>query len=82
MVGGIGAASLEHTVTDVCDGRIVDANLADYLVPVNADVPSLRAIYLRGEDLHVDPLGVKPRPWVGSVRCDRERPCRCDESVL
>jgi xanthine dehydrogenase YagR molybdenum-binding subunit len=59
MVGGIGTALLEHTVTDVRDGRIANANLADYLVPVNADVPSLRAIYLRGEDREADPIGVK-----------------------
>ncbi|MEU7835018.1 xanthine dehydrogenase family protein molybdopterin-binding subunit [Nonomuraea sp. NPDC049129] len=59
MVGGIGAALLEHTVTDPRDGRIVNANLADYLVPVNADVPSLRAIYLDGDDREADPIGVK-----------------------
>ena len=34
-------------------------NLADYLVPVNADVPELRAIYLEGADPQADPLGVK-----------------------
>ena len=43
MDGGIGAALLGHTVTDPRDGRIANANLADYLVPVNADVPDLRA---------------------------------------
>jgi xanthine dehydrogenase YagR molybdenum-binding subunit len=59
MVGGIGAALLEHTVTDPRDGRIANANLADYLVPVNADVPELRAIYLDGEDREADPIGVK-----------------------
>ena len=59
MVGGIGAALLEHTVTDHRDGRIVNANLADYLVPVNADVPDLRAIYLDGDDREADPIGVK-----------------------
>ncbi|MEV0089561.1 xanthine dehydrogenase family protein molybdopterin-binding subunit [Saccharopolyspora sp. NPDC050642] len=59
MVGGIGGALLEHTVTDHRDGRIVNANLADYLVPVNADVPDLRAIYLDGEDREADPIGVK-----------------------
>ncbi|WP_326810747.1 xanthine dehydrogenase family protein molybdopterin-binding subunit [Streptomyces scopuliridis] len=59
MVGGIGQALLEHTVTDHRDGRIVNANLADYLVPVNADVPDLKAIYLDGEDREADPLGVK-----------------------
>jgi xanthine dehydrogenase YagR molybdenum-binding subunit len=59
MVGGIGQALLEHTVTDHRDGRIVNANLADYLVPVNADIPDLRAIYLDGEDREADPIGVK-----------------------
>jgi xanthine dehydrogenase YagR molybdenum-binding subunit len=59
MVGGIGTALLEHTVTDHRDGRIVNANLADYLVPVNADIPDLEAIYLDGEDREADPLGVK-----------------------
>ncbi|MFD3499400.1 xanthine dehydrogenase family protein molybdopterin-binding subunit [Streptomyces sp. NPDC058678] len=59
MVGGIGTALLEHTVTDHRDGRIVNANLADYLVPVNADILDLKAIYLDGEDREADPLGVK-----------------------
>jgi xanthine dehydrogenase YagR molybdenum-binding subunit len=60
MVGGIGKALLEHTVTDPRDGRIVNANLADYLVPVNADIPDLRAIYLDGgNDPQVSNLGVK-----------------------
>jgi len=59
MVGGIGTALLEQTITDHRDGRIVNANLADYLVPVNADIPDLRAIYLRGEDREANPLGVK-----------------------
>lgn len=59
MVGGIGMTLLEHTVTDRRDGRIVNANFADYLVPVNADVPDLRAIYLEGNDPDADPIGVK-----------------------
>ncbi|MFD5910592.1 xanthine dehydrogenase family protein molybdopterin-binding subunit [Streptomyces massasporeus] len=59
MVGGIGQALLEHTITDHRDGRIVNASLADYLVPVNADIPDLKAIYLEGEDPDADPLGVK-----------------------
>ncbi|WP_151476110.1 xanthine dehydrogenase family protein molybdopterin-binding subunit [Streptomyces albicerus] len=59
IVGGIGTALLEHTVTDHRDGRIVNANLADYLVAVNADVPEVRAIYLDGEDNDGNLLGVK-----------------------
>ncbi|MFF8232395.1 xanthine dehydrogenase family protein molybdopterin-binding subunit [Streptomyces caelestis] len=59
MVGGMGAALLEHTVTDHRDGRIVNANLADYLVPVHADIPDVKAVYLDGEDYRADPIGVK-----------------------
>ena len=59
MVGGIGQALLEHTVTDHRDGRIVNAGLADYLVPVNADVPALKAVYVDGRDDEADPIGVK-----------------------
>jgi hypothetical protein len=40
-------------------GRIVNANMPDYLVPVNADVPALEATFLPGEDATANPLGVK-----------------------
>jgi xanthine dehydrogenase YagR molybdenum-binding subunit len=59
MVGGIGMALLEGTQLDYRDGRIVNANMSDYLVPVNADVPALDASYLPAEDTIADPLGVK-----------------------
>ncbi|MFI9763862.1 xanthine dehydrogenase family protein molybdopterin-binding subunit [Streptomyces sp. NPDC051963] len=59
MVGGIGMALLEGTVTDHRDGRIVNASLADYLVPVNADVPDLDAAFINTEDPQADPIGVK-----------------------
>ncbi|MGP4009725.1 xanthine dehydrogenase family protein molybdopterin-binding subunit [Streptomyces sp. 4N124] len=59
MTGGIGQALLEHTVTDHRDGRIVNANLADYLVPTHADMPEMKAIYIDGEDYEADPIGVK-----------------------
>ncbi|WP_328501041.1 xanthine dehydrogenase family protein molybdopterin-binding subunit [Streptomyces sp. NBC_00457] len=59
MTGGIGQALLEHTVTDHRDGRIVNANLADYLVPTHADMPDMKAIYIEGEDYEADPIGVK-----------------------
>lgn len=42
------------------DGRIVNANLADYLVPVNVDITDLRAIYLPvGNDPESSSLGSK-----------------------
>jgi xanthine dehydrogenase YagR molybdenum-binding subunit len=59
MVGGIGMALLEATQLDYRDGRVVNASLADYLVPVNADVPALDATFLPAEDTIADPIGVK-----------------------
>jgi xanthine dehydrogenase YagR molybdenum-binding subunit len=59
MVGGIGMALLEATHLDHRDGRIVNANMSDYLVPVNADIPALDAEFLQAEDTIADPLGVK-----------------------
>jgi len=59
MVGGIGMALLEGANLDYRDGRVVNANMSDYLVPVNADVPALDATFLTAEDTIADPLGVK-----------------------
>jgi xanthine dehydrogenase YagR molybdenum-binding subunit len=59
LVGGIGMALLEGTHLDHRDGRIINANLADYLVPVHADIPALDAEFLPAEDTIADPLGVK-----------------------
>jgi len=59
MVAGIGMALLENTVRDHRDGRVVNANLADYLVPVNADVPELDAAFVDSTDPEADPIAVK-----------------------
>jgi xanthine dehydrogenase YagR molybdenum-binding subunit len=56
---GIGLALLEKGVRDPRWGRVVNADLADYLVPVNADVPSIEAFFVAEEDAHVNPLGLK-----------------------
>jgi xanthine dehydrogenase YagR molybdenum-binding subunit len=37
----------------------MNADLAEYHVPVNADVPSVDAIVIPEEDAYVNPLGVK-----------------------
>jgi xanthine dehydrogenase YagR molybdenum-binding subunit len=59
MVGGIGMALLESTDLDHRDGRVVNANMSDYLVPVNADVPALDATFLTAQDTIANPIGVK-----------------------
>jgi CO/xanthine dehydrogenase Mo-binding subunit len=65
-VGGIGMALLEETVTDPANGRITNANLGDYLVPVNADVPAQEVLFV-GEPDRFNPIGVKGVGEVGLV---------------
>jgi len=59
MIWGVSFALHEKTLMDRRSGRIMNANLAEYYVPVNADVPSLEAILVEEHDPHVNALGVK-----------------------
>jgi xanthine dehydrogenase YagR molybdenum-binding subunit len=59
MIGGIGMALMERTVLDPRDGRPVNAHMADYLMPVNLDIPKLEAHFVDEIDPYVNPLGVK-----------------------
>lgn len=56
---GIGMALLEETLTDSETGRIVNTNIADYVMPVNADVPDIQTIIVPNDDTHSNPLGAK-----------------------
>jgi xanthine dehydrogenase YagR molybdenum-binding subunit len=59
MIWGISFALHEHAVTDRRSGRLLNPNLADYHIPVNADVPGIEAILVEERDLHVNALGIK-----------------------
>jgi xanthine dehydrogenase YagR molybdenum-binding subunit len=59
MIWGVSFALHEHAVLDPRSGRPMNGNLAEYHVPVNADVPSLEAILVEEVDPHVNPLGIK-----------------------
>ena len=59
MVWGIGFALQEEAVHDKRSGRIMNANLAEYHVPVNADVPTMEAILVHEEGPYVNALGIK-----------------------
>jgi xanthine dehydrogenase YagR molybdenum-binding subunit len=58
MVWGVSFALHEQAIMDPRSGRLMNANLAEYL-PVNADVPSLEAILVEEHDPHVNALGIK-----------------------
>jgi xanthine dehydrogenase YagR molybdenum-binding subunit len=59
MIWGVSFALHEKAVVDRRTGRIMNANLAEYHVPVNADVPSMEALMIEEHDPHVNPLGIK-----------------------
>ena len=56
---GIGMALLEETHVDRNIGRVTNANIAEYLVPVHADVPDITTIFVEEQDRIVNPAGVK-----------------------
>lgn len=56
---GIGMALLEQTVIDPETGRVVNPNVAEYLMPVNPDIPDIQAILVDNDDKNSNPLGVK-----------------------
>jgi xanthine dehydrogenase YagR molybdenum-binding subunit len=67
VVGGIGQALTEETVVDHRMGRIVNSSLAEYHVPVNADIPPIEAFFVAELDDKVNPLGVKGIGEIGYV---------------
>jgi xanthine dehydrogenase YagR molybdenum-binding subunit len=59
MIWGVSFALHEQAIVDPRSGRPMNADLAEYHVPVNADVPSLEAILVDEDDPHVNALGIK-----------------------
>lgn len=65
MVWGIGLALLEHTARDPRTGRVVTRDLADYHVPVHADIPELEVILVDERDPYVNEVGAKGLGEIG-----------------
>jgi xanthine dehydrogenase YagR molybdenum-binding subunit len=59
MIWGVSFALHEQAIMDRRSGRPMNANFAEYHVPVNADVPSVEAILVEEYDPHVNLLGIK-----------------------
>jgi xanthine dehydrogenase YagR molybdenum-binding subunit len=67
IVGGIGMALHEETVYDHGLGRIMNANIAEYHVPVNADIQDIKVIFVDEPDSVINPLGMKGLGEIGIV---------------
>jgi xanthine dehydrogenase YagR molybdenum-binding subunit len=67
VVGGIGMALHEETMFDHRFGRIMNADIAEYHVPVNADVHDIQVIFVDEPDQIINSLGVKGLGEIGIV---------------
>jgi xanthine dehydrogenase YagR molybdenum-binding subunit len=67
VVGGIGMALHEETLIDHGFGRVMNANIAEYHVPVNADVHDIKVIFVDERDELINPLGIKGIGEIGIV---------------
>jgi xanthine dehydrogenase YagR molybdenum-binding subunit len=67
MLWGLGQALLEGNQMDTRYGRWGASNLAEYLVPVNADAPDVDILFVEVEDQGINPLGVKGVGEIGQV---------------
>ncbi len=59
VVWGIGMALMEDTWYDPRNGAPMNSNYADYVVPVNADVPPIEVHFLDYPDKEANPLGAR-----------------------
>ena len=59
QVWGISSALHESAEVDPVQARYANSNLAEYHVPVNADIPAIETVMLDEVDTEVNPLGIK-----------------------
>jgi xanthine dehydrogenase YagR molybdenum-binding subunit len=67
VVGGMGMALHEEALLDDRFGRVMNADIAEYHVPVHADVQDIKVIFVDEPDAIVNPLGVKGVGEIGIV---------------
>jgi xanthine dehydrogenase YagR molybdenum-binding subunit len=67
LVWGIGMALHEETLVDHSFGRVMNPNIAEYHVPVNADVHDIEVIFVDEPDDIINPLGIKGVGEIGIV---------------
>ena len=67
VVWGVGMALHEEAMIDHGLGRCMNHNLADYHLPVHADIGDIEVIFVEEEDQIVNPLGSKGVGEIGIV---------------
>lgn len=59
MIWGVSSSVHEAAHVDPRYGHVVNADLAEYVVPVHADIPVIEAIFLDDVDDRANPPGIK-----------------------
>ena len=67
MIWGISKALHEETIVDHHFGKYMNPNLAEYHIPVHADIHDLEVIFVAEKDNFVNDLGVKGVGEIGIV---------------
>jgi xanthine dehydrogenase YagR molybdenum-binding subunit len=67
VVWGIGMALHEETLLDHRFGRFMNPNIAEYHMPVNADVYDIKVIFVDEPDTRINPMGIKGVGEIGIV---------------
>ncbi|RRQ45736.1 xanthine dehydrogenase family protein molybdopterin-binding subunit [Chryseobacterium sp. SC28] len=67
MIWGLSKALHEETILDHRYGKYMNANFAEYHIPVHADVNDLQVLFIDEEDQDVNSLGVKGVGEIGVV---------------
>jgi xanthine dehydrogenase YagR molybdenum-binding subunit len=67
VVWGIGMALEEESLLDPTYGRFINHDLAEYHVPVNADIENIEVFFVEEQDDIVNPIGVKGLGEIGIV---------------
>jgi xanthine dehydrogenase YagR molybdenum-binding subunit len=67
VVWGIGISLMEEGIIDHRYGRYVNNALADYHLPVNADIPDIEVIFIDKPDSILSPVGVKGLGEIGLI---------------
>ena len=67
MIWGISKTLHEETIVDHQFGKYMNTNLAEYHIPVHADIHDLDVIFVEEEDYFVNDLGIKGVGEIGVV---------------
>ncbi|MFN8613752.1 MAG: xanthine dehydrogenase family protein molybdopterin-binding subunit [Vulcanimicrobiota bacterium] len=67
MVWGISSALHEKSELDLDLGRFINHNLAEYHIPVHADIHQLEVLFVEENDEIVNPLGIKGVGEIGVI---------------